>query len=208
MYSLILMTAMAGTTEAPQFGGRILHGCHGGLFGIRAHLFHGCHGCWGSSCHGCWGAPVVVHGCWGSSCHGCWGSSCHGCWGSSCHGCFGGHAVLTAPPVYTFKTVGTAKTLEDDTGVAQIQVEVPFGAKLYVDGKLVEGSGSTRNFHTPALPVRKQYFYDMKAVIDVNGKPMEEIKVVKLQAGMQVNANFGQLIAAVAKSSAEKLAAK
>ncbi|HVK19363.1 MAG TPA: TIGR03000 domain-containing protein [Fimbriiglobus sp.] len=111
MYSLILMTAMSGAPEAPQFNG------------FFRNMFNGCQG---ESCYGCYGSGVSRSaGCYGS-CHGfgsrlraffnggsCYGSGTSrsaGCYGSgySCHGagyaCFGssyscgGGYVLPAAP--------------------------------------------------------------------------------------------------------------
>jgi uncharacterized protein (TIGR03000 family) len=89
MYSLILMTAMSGAPEAPQFNG------------FFRNMFRGCQG---ESCYGCYGSGVSRSaGCYGS-CSGfgsriraffnsgsCYGS-CHGasysCFGTS-YSCFG-----------------------------------------------------------------------------------------------------------------------
>src|SRR5581483_6517612 len=93
MYGIVLMAAMAGGVEAPEFGRR---GCS-----CSCSSCYSCSGCWSSCsscysscsckgtrvkrsrCHGC----SSCHGCY-SSCHGCY-SSCHGCY-SSCHGCYSG----------------------------------------------------------------------------------------------------------------------
>ncbi|MBI3412075.1 MAG: TIGR03000 domain-containing protein [Planctomycetes bacterium] len=105
MYSVVLMMALSGGTEATEFG---RHGCQG--------MGHGCHGagrgCWGGS--GCWGSGHSCHGgglfnrngCHGGGLfqrHGCHGGGCHGgyvssgcygggCYGGGCHGngCHGG----------------------------------------------------------------------------------------------------------------------
>ena len=67
MYSLILMTAMAGSTDTASFGWRT--GCGGGCYASAAV------GCSGYSCSG-----------YGSSCS---GYSCGGCSGYACNGCTG-----------------------------------------------------------------------------------------------------------------------
>lgn len=108
MYSVVLMMALSGGAEAPDFGGRgcngcssSCHGCNGGCFG--GGLFHrsGCSSCNGcssschSSCNGCHGGGLFgglfgkkrCSGC-SSSCNGC--SSCH----SSCNGCHGGFRLF------------------------------------------------------------------------------------------------------------------
>ena len=88
MYSLMLMTAMAGGADVPQFHGRLFGGCNGST-ACYGSSCNGC--CGGSSCHGggIFGHKAYRTGCSGSSCSGCWGSSCNGCWGSSCHGVLG-----------------------------------------------------------------------------------------------------------------------
>ena len=72
MYSLVLMTAMTGTPEAPQFNGYFRN------------LFSGCNGCSGSSSAapaGCSGSYAPRSGCYG----GCYGSS----YAAGCNGCQG-----------------------------------------------------------------------------------------------------------------------
>lgn len=78
MFSLVLMTAVAG-------------GANGVTFGPTS---GGCYGCYGAACYG--------SSCYGSSCFGggCYGSSCYGsCYGS---GCYGGPAFPFARAVVTF----------------------------------------------------------------------------------------------------------
>ena len=85
MYSVVLLMSMTAAPEAPNFGGRLFHGCHGAS---------SCHGCWSSghgclsSCHG-WGGGVPHHWSWHGGCGGIVNYRGHGCW-SSCHGCYGG----------------------------------------------------------------------------------------------------------------------
>ncbi|MFO0848390.1 MAG: TIGR03000 domain-containing protein [Gemmataceae bacterium] len=86
MFSLVLMTAVAGGPTGAAFGSAT----------------SGCYGCYGSACYG--------SSCYGSSCFGggCYGSSCYGsCYGS---GCYGGPAFPFARAVVTFpfRVVGRA----------------------------------------------------------------------------------------------------
>jgi uncharacterized protein (TIGR03000 family) len=106
MYSLVLMTVMAGSGDATAFGGRLSRGSCNGCHGVTAHYSSctGDGGCTGAS--SCTGAGSCTgSSCQGSSCHGCTGSSCHGsrrfggflqrrgssCHGSSCHGSCSGN---------------------------------------------------------------------------------------------------------------------
>lgn len=109
MYSLLLMSAMAGTPDTASFGWRTAcHGCYAtvsvgctGCTGVTScHGTTNCHGY--SSCTGCTGAtrgPLFPRlaarlSCQGSACHGSCYGSCYGS-GSSCYGhinygsCFG-----------------------------------------------------------------------------------------------------------------------
>ncbi len=84
MYSLLLMTAMAGGPDAPTFGNTLLgHGC-GGCAGV---VYASCSGsCAGSACYG---------GSYYSACTGCSGYACGG-YNSCSGGLFSGlHARLS-----------------------------------------------------------------------------------------------------------------
>jgi uncharacterized protein (TIGR03000 family) len=89
---------------------------------------------------------------------------------------------------------------------ARLTVELPEDAQLYVDGNLTKGTGITRNFHTPDLSNGSTYYYDLKAVVVVEGKTISEEKRVLVRSGEAVNDSFGKLIAAV-KASKDALAA-
>jgi uncharacterized protein (TIGR03000 family) len=90
MYSMVLMVALSGGGEVPDWG---RGGCYGGGYGGFAGCFggyygYGCHGtCYGYSAgglgYGCWGGG---YGCWGAG-YGCYGSG-SGCWGAG-YGCYG-----------------------------------------------------------------------------------------------------------------------
>jgi uncharacterized protein (TIGR03000 family) len=81
MYSVVLMMAMTGGSDAPagMFG---RHGCCGG---------DSCCGGYVAACTGCTGCTGTVY-----SCSGCSGwSSCHGCSGGWGHGCCGGKGLFS-----------------------------------------------------------------------------------------------------------------
>lgn len=115
MYSLVLMTAMAGGGEAPQFNGYFrdlfhggsCNGCDGGAARYSCYGGGGC--CGGSNCcggdghaifgirdrvrswwnaNGCCGGTVAMSGCTG--CSGC-------CGGTASYSCFGGPAISYTP---------------------------------------------------------------------------------------------------------------
>jgi uncharacterized protein (TIGR03000 family) len=222
MYGLLFMTAMAGSGDTAAFNGRFTscHGCRGAVVVVTSSC-HGCSGCYGSSCHGgsCYGSSChggsygITTAIWGASCYGssCHGYTCHGssCMGSSCHGCFGSHSMApmmsTVPStttthyyegsVVTLPTVGTVKLEADEPEAANIEIDLPEGSKLYVDGQMV--STQNRKLNTPPLQRGKQYYYEMKAEILVAGKVVEESRTVIVKAGETVTERFGKLYMAM-----------
>lgn len=198
MYSMLLMVAASTGGEAPAFHGRILH--------------HSCHGCCGG-----WVAPA---GCCGGGCAGgyTWGpghgayrpasSACYGgCWGGCCGGGCWGSGYAYGPAV-TFTYAGPASLNPPDASEkSALKVELPSIAKLYVDGKEVPGFGTLRTFATPALPRGQDYYYDLKAEITVDGKPVVEEKRVIVRAGGTTSESFARLIAS-AQAAGEKVTSK
>jgi len=81
---------------------------------------------------------------------------------------------------------------------ANLKFKLPAEAKLYVDGRLTMIGGTERSFNTPPLPAGSQYYYDVKAEVIIDGKPVVEEKRVLVEAGATVNESFPVLIAAVA----------
>src|SRR5947209_1917827 len=120
----------------------------------------GCHGC--SGCHGYAG------------CHGC--NGCYGCYG--CYGCSGwapgspmapvGVVPEKAPPP---KVEGKETSLP---GKARLLVELPQGAKLYIDDQLMKNTATKRTFNTPALEAGQQYYYIVRAEVEIAGKTYTE----------------------------------
>jgi uncharacterized protein (TIGR03000 family) len=87
MYSMVLMVALSGSAEVPDWG---RGGCYGGGYGGFAGCFGGYYG---YGCHGtCYGyyAGGLGYGCYGSG-YGGWGAG-YGCYGSgyASWGCWGG----------------------------------------------------------------------------------------------------------------------
>lgn len=219
MYSLILMTAVASSGDSSTF-----------------HFHRGsCHGCGGAVVVvqpapvtytlGCYGTPHYVVG--GHGFHRGSGGCCGGCWsswnasfysGSSCCGgcCGGGYMAIPTVvdccgPVSIATPAVPAATVEKPTGkagVANIKIELPENAQLYVDGQLVPGTGAVRQFTTPTLPGGQAFAYVMTADVVIDGsKVHEEVKVV-VHSQDSVEKSFGQLLAAARRSKPTELAKK
>ncbi len=230
MYSLVMMTMMAGSGDAAAFHGRSA-GC-AGYYGPPAVTYT--QGCYGSSCNGCYGsscygtrfgarhsgivtmrsnAYFASGSCYGSSCYGssCYGSSCYGsgCYGSSSYSTivipdpYAGGACCDAPGISTMQSA-----TEFAPSCANITIELPATAKLFVDGNAVAGSGTTRQFHTPQLPKGENYFYEMKAEIVVDGQVVVQNLKVVVRSGETIQRTFGELIAATAKAKPSEVAVK
>jgi uncharacterized protein (TIGR03000 family) len=116
---------------------------------------------------------------------------------------YGGQAI----PV-TFVPYGTTNlNPPDGSEKSSLKVDLPKDAKFFVDGKEIPGSGTTRAFATPALPRGAEFYYDLKAEVTVDGKPVTEEKRVIVRAGQTVTASFAKLQTSNA-ATGDKLASK
>ncbi len=193
-------------------------------------------GCYSSSCGGAMVSQGIPSACYGSACYGTsyqsptpfgYGSgSCIGTGGAVYYGA-DFHQGMMAPPVIgsgIIDGLGSAApsvpTVTIDHSAeyraaqskpaaapARLTVELPATAKLYVDGTLVKGDSTSRNFHTPELPAGKTFYYDLKAEVVVNGRIVTEELRVLVKAGDANAESFEKLIAAV-KSEKSDVATK
>jgi uncharacterized protein (TIGR03000 family) len=92
-----------------------------------------------------------------------------------------------------------------EAGPARLTIELPADAKLYVDGVLTTGEGSTRNFHTPDLPNGQSFYYDLKAVLMIDGKTVTDTKTVIVKSGDALSEEFPKLIAAANANKKDSL---
>ncbi len=181
MYSMVLMMALTGSADVPDFGRRGgCHGCRGGCWG----------GCYGGGWGGCYG------GCWGGGWGGCYGGGWGGCYGGGWGGCYGGTRVAWGGgygmsgyasggytmPAYAYGTpvLGTDGTMVASPGTtyqsgyfspgdgsglapATIIVHLPADARLTLDGEATRSTGRTRVFETPPLEPGKAFHYELVA---------------------------------------------
>ena len=184
----------------------------GGIFGHHK----SCHGCSGYSCSGyncfgsCTGAGCTGAGCTGAGCTGCYGG------GVSFAPAVGGPVVVGYGPAISYTdpvaVYGRVTNLNPAPVVVQdapkpmsdpkklgasIKFQLPADAKLYVDGKLTLLTGTERAFTTPALAAGEKFFYDVKAELVVDGRPVAEQKRVVVEAGADLTESFPTLFAAV-----------
>jgi uncharacterized protein (TIGR03000 family) len=173
MYSVVVLMALSGGVDTPDFGRRGCHGCSGcsGYSGGGCHhgRRHGCHGGYGGGCYG--------GGCYGGG----YGGGCCGGYGGGCHGC--GGVIMPYEGGGPKPMPGTKKTSLDAPSPATLVVTLPAEAKLTIDDYVTNSTSEQRVFQSPALMPGKTYSYTLKAEILRDNKPQVVTKEVIVRAG-------------------------
>jgi uncharacterized protein (TIGR03000 family) len=207
MYSVVLMMALSGGSEAVDFGHKKCHGCTGAPVctgAVYAPKVVYAPACTGSACHGaraaCHGTRAACHGavaCTGS-CHGgglfakMRDRRCHGCTGAvACYGSAGcsGTIVVPGSPGMNPETPKTPpKVIPKSVSVAPatIVVSLPAGATLTVDGTPTSSTAAQRVLLTPALDMGTTYVYTLQA--QLNGQVQSQD--IQVRAGETTQAEF------------------
>jgi uncharacterized protein (TIGR03000 family) len=100
-------------------------------------------------------------------------------------------AAPSGEPLPPPKTDGTKTSLSSDR--ARLIVELPPDAKLFVDDNPIPVNSGRRTFQTPALDRTQTYYYEVRAEVMRDGKPVSETKRVIVRAGEVVQASFKDL---------------
>jgi uncharacterized protein (TIGR03000 family) len=187
-----------GAPYGPGWGG--YGGSYGGP-GWGGYCGGSCGGCWGGycggSCGGCWGCYGGAWGYGGGIDYSCFG--CHGCYG--CYGGFGctgfnpygpnpSTPEMIPAPKPDEKKGGTTSVAPDR---AKVIVQLPAGAKLYVDDQPIKTSTDNQAFNTPRLDRGQTYYYEVRAEVVRDGKTVVESKRVLVKAGEEVSVAFPKL---------------
>jgi uncharacterized protein (TIGR03000 family) len=210
MYSMVVLMALTGSAETPDFGRRNSCSCSsscssscrgGGLFGRRS---HGCCGSYGGGCYGggygCsgggYGCSGGGYGCSGGG-YGCSGGGYYGCSGCAMPGCYGGTVMPPAGPTPMPKPAPKKKTSLDGLAPATIVVSLPGDASLTFDSYKTSSTSGRRVFTSPALTPGKIYSYTLKAQIMRDSKPVTVTREVEVRAGQEtiVNLDFPAAVA-------------
>ena len=103
------------------------------------------------------------------------------------------------------RKVTPKKKSADDEGddkasaAAKVTFLLPQGAKLFVDGRPVKAEG-VATLRTPALKAGERYFYEVRAEVMQDGKPVVSTRQIELTPGAAIRADFrdmtGQDVAA------------
>jgi uncharacterized protein (TIGR03000 family) len=188
-----------------------------GLHGCGTSSCHGCcgyYGCSGAGYGGCYGYGYgeLYHpsaGCWGTpySCYGpawdCYG----GCGGTFAPAYNGVPAPVIAAPGASIMPAPKEEGKEEpkgkedkpkdkpkDNGTSaergRLEVQLPEGARLYVDDQLVDGTDTQRSFRTPILDPRQLYFYEVRVEVTQDGRPSSQTRRILIRSGQVSRADF------------------
>ena len=185
MYTVVLMMAMTGGSEATTFGGRRCNGggCNGGCYASS------CHG-GGGGCHG--GRAFGRRGCHGGN--GCSVSvGCHGGCHGGCSASRGGNGgyVVVEPRRYSAEEqsetgpMPVGNRVQNGSAPATIIINLPAEARVTVDGQATTSTAGRRVFLSPPLAQGSEYFYTINAEIMRNGQPVALTRRVPVTAGRE-----------------------
>jgi len=103
-----------------------------------------------------------------------------------------GHAIPVlaqrSQPAEDIKTAATSQPAP-----AQVTINLPADAKLFVDDVVCPLTSDTRSFSTPKLRQGQKYFYDVRAEVVRGGATVSETQRVVIEAGKQVSVTFPKL---------------
>jgi uncharacterized protein (TIGR03000 family) len=77
---------------------------------------------------------------------------------------------------------------------ARLIVELPADAKLYIDDHLMTTTSGRRTFNTPVLAAGQTYYYEIRAEVVRDGKPVVEERKIVVKAGREIRADFVDMV--------------
>ncbi len=87
-----------------------------------------------------------------------------------------------------FRRPASRSDLEPNT--ALLDVRVPRGTQVFVNGRPTQSGGQNRQFVSRGLQSGFVYKYEIRAVMQHDGETLEDTKVVRLQGGERANVEF------------------
>jgi uncharacterized protein (TIGR03000 family) len=185
------------------------NGCNGG-YGCYGGGYGGGYGCYSGGYGGGYGCSSGGYGggygCYASGYSGGYGGGCASSYGGYGVGCAGGYGVggvgcggviVPSGGVITPGTGGEKPKTDDKpkgdgppkvgkaTSTATLVVTLPEDAKLTIDGVATTSTSSRRVFITPELNVGTVYFYNLKAEVVREGKPVVMQERVEIRPGLE-----------------------
>jgi uncharacterized protein (TIGR03000 family) len=197
MYSVVMMIALSGGAQTPDWGWR--WGCGGCCGGWTCSGC--CGGCWGGWRGGCCGFFHRFHH-W--RCCGCCGGvvTCAGCVG--CAGVMPGGVMPSASPGTPSKTFAPEVSSQngetphvfvnyqprETSRPATVLVNLPADAKLTFNGWTSNNNSTTRRFRTPALEPGEEFAYTIRAELVRDGQTVVQNHRVVVRAGQETRVNI------------------
>lgn len=191
MYSVVLMGALMAGGTTTNWHPCAACGHHGG-YGAGCPGF--CGGGYGSC--GCWGGysnwsycnmpppnPSVMGG------YGLGGGSVGAGTGTSVPGTGNGQEEIEKPK----KSKPGVQGRMIHPSRAQLLIEVPANAKLFIDDKPVKTALGVQTFDIPALEPDQVYFYMVRIEMMRDGQPISETRRILVRAGQVARAEFKEL---------------
>lgn len=95
-----------------------------------------------------------------------------------------------APALPVVQPVPAAPVTQVTEQPATLQVILPEAARLKIDDYQTVSTGSSRQFHTPALPLGQDYQYTLTATYEADGHPEVITRKVTVRGGQQTVVDF------------------
>jgi uncharacterized protein (TIGR03000 family) len=73
---------------------------------------------------------------------------------------------------------------------AYIEVELPAGAELWFGDTKTKQTGPSRQFVSPALPVGREYVYELRALWVEGGREVTQTREISVRGGEEVSVRF------------------
>jgi uncharacterized protein (TIGR03000 family) len=203
MYSVVLMTALTMGSATSNWHGCDM--CYRHYYGHFGGGFGGCYG--GGYGAGYDGGYSDGYGCWGG--YSSWGyMSPHGSVVPGVYGMMGGTVVPGTVP--SGEELGKPKPNKKEDkatmgpSLAQLVVELPANAKLFIDNMPVKATAGVQTFSTPILEPGQAYFYMVRIETMRDGQPVSETRRIIVHAGQVARADFIMLASEEARTAQAK----
>lgn len=181
MYSVVLMATLTAGHATPDW-----HHC-GGRYGSHCGCGGGYYGGYddGYSCYGCWGG----YSSWSYGCSSYPSTTVMGGYGLMNGGVVPGTGNGSEEPRKPKSNKNGDKETMAPTR-AQLIVELPANARLFIDDMPVKVRAGVHTFNTPVLESGQAYFYMVRIESIRDGKPVSQTRRLIVQAGQVARIDF------------------
>jgi uncharacterized protein (TIGR03000 family) len=155
----------------------------------QCNVCNACNGCNYCNCQGCfarWRHHHRCHGCF-CACACNYGCNCAPCCAPACCAPACGAPAGEALPTPKGKTVAANGTS------AQIVVDVPTDARLFIDDQPTTSVGARRTFVTPELGTEVSYDYTVRVELSRDGRTYRDSRTVQIKGGQITGISFAEL---------------